>query len=98
MAVTGPLRLLLIEGKIKTRRLKTLETFASAMQAAETGACKIAFVLEAGIPDAFNEFFDLVASNRGLQVKYFTEKCAACEWLLKGSNTCSPTAPPGKNI
>jgi len=75
-------RLVLCEGKISKRSLKTIDAFQSAVSLADLNlGLSLAFCFYDYTPDDLSHFFINVALNRGARVKFFSNKSDALRWL-----------------
>lgn len=72
----------LAQGFISRRRLTLTDAFHSGLAAAqEIPGLQLALCLEGHVADDMTEFFQKVASNRGVRIEVFTNVEAAREWL-----------------
>jgi hypothetical protein len=70
------------EGKVAARRLTVPEVYNSAKQLADIApGLKLACCLEGHTPDELSEFYKSVASNRGAQIQFFSNREDALKWL-----------------
>jgi hypothetical protein len=72
----------LSEGINPRGRMGTTDAYDSATQAAAGGLIsKVACFWEGYVPDELTRFFETVASNRGLSVRFFSTRTEALRWL-----------------
>ena len=65
------------------RNIYITEIYAAASRAPAVGIRRLAIKLDGFEPDEMSEFFQLVATNRGTNVEFFSESCEALDWLLQ---------------
>ena len=71
------------EGKQIGRRMSVLSAYDSAIQATKViPGLRVACCFENYVPDKLTKFFKTVASNRGVQIEFFSDCTEALRWLF----------------
>jgi hypothetical protein len=72
----------LAEGRIASREMSMKKAFESGEYIAKTiPGLKFACCLEGYTADIVTDFFKLVATNRGAEVEFFSDRAEALRWL-----------------
>jgi hypothetical protein len=80
-------RRVLIEGKIVWRKMNWLTAYSSAIQTMNIiQGLRVAYCFENYTEDELTGFFKMVASNRGVEIEFFSDRQKALYWL--GAENC----------
>ena len=74
-------RKILNEGHLDLSRLRAFDSYNAGSQAGEIVGLRMACLFHGYTLDEKGEFFQMVASNRGSTIKFFTDKTEALKWL-----------------
>jgi hypothetical protein len=75
-------RHVLREGRFSLRKMNLLEAYNSAIQAANViSGLRVACCFKDHTEDEMTKFFKMAASNRGVEIEFFSDCQAALFWL-----------------
>ena len=70
------------EGKLRHRKMNWLEAYDTAIQAANyVAGLRVACCFENYEKDELTEFYKTAASNRGVEIEFFSDRQKALRWL-----------------